>query len=174
MYTLYQSGYSLEQVGKVFGVSRQSVYEMFGRRRLALRTKVFLPTIEYDGIPYTLDHDGYYRQTVGDGHRRWLHHVVWEKHFGPIPGGHEIHHRDENKANNAPDNLACLTPTEHGQEHNPYQPIPQRFCAHCGALLTRKRQPSGKLETPAEVTRRRYCTNSCHGQAMRGQPRGSR
>src|SRR6266508_516570 len=113
MYVLYQDGYSLEQVGRAFGVTRQTVYGTFLRRGWTLRPKAFLPTIEYDGVTYSQDHDGYYRQTAGRGHRRWLHHVVWEKHFGPIPDGCEIHHRDKDKSNNAPGNLACLTPSEH-------------------------------------------------------------
>lgn len=173
MYALYQGGYSLEQVGRAFGITRQSVYDMFSRRGWTLRAKTLLPTLEYDGVTYTQDHDGYYRQTVGDGHRRWLHHVVWEKHFGPIPDGHEIHHRDGDKTNNAPGNLVCLTPSGHARLHQLYQPIAERRCRHCSAILARKRQPSGRLETPAEVARRVYCDAVCHGRAMRGRPRGS-
>lgn len=173
MYRLYQDGYSLEQVAKAFGITRQSVYGILSRRGWQLRAKTFLPAIEYGGAMYTQDHDGYYRQTVGDGHRQWLHHVVWEHHFGPIPEGHEIHHRDGDKTNNAPENLACLTLSGHAQLHQLYQPVAEKLCRSCGALLVRKRQPSGRLETPAEVTRRVYCDTVCHGRAMRGKPRGS-
>lgn len=173
MYALYRAGYSLEQVGRTFGVTRQSVYEMFKRRALALRAKTYLPSIEYGGGVYTQDHDGYYRQTIGGGHRQWLHRVVWEKHFGLIPEGYEIHHRDTDKTNNSPENLLCLTPSEHAQLHNPYQAIAPKTCRQCGATFVRKRQPSGRLETPAEVSRRVYCDNLCHGIAMRGAPRAS-
>jgi hypothetical protein len=173
MYSLYQDGYSLEQVGRAFGITRQSVYGVFSRRGWKLRPKTFLPTIQYDGVTYTQDHDGYYRQTAGRGHRRWLHHVVWEKHHGAVPNGHEIHHRDGDKTNNAPENLVDLTPSQHAQLHQQYRSVPQKSCRHCGAVLVRKWQPSGRLETPAEVARRVYCDSVCHGHAMRGKPRGS-
>jgi len=47
-----------------------------------------------------------------------LHVVVWEFHHGPVPEGHHIHHRDDNRANNHPDNLECLTIADHlGGKH---------------------------------------------------------
>lgn len=170
MYALYQEGYSLAQVGQVWGVTRQTVYDTFQRRQWPLRSRKILPTVEFRGDTYAPDPYGYFRKTSGD--RKWLHHAVWEHHFGPIPPGHEIHHRDENKANNDPRNLESLTPSDHGQVHNPYQAIPDRSCLSCGQKLVRKRQPSGRLETPAEVTRRRYCNATCQGNHRRGKPKG--
>lgn len=171
MYALYQTGQSLEQVAASFGVTRQSIYDVFVRHGLATRPKVFQPTIEYGGVNYTPDPDGYYRRTDGDRH--YLHHRVWVEHNGPIPEGRVIHHCDRNKANNAIENLACLTPSEHSHEHNPLQPVPERGCVFCGTLLVRKRQPSGRPETPAEVNRRLYCGTPCRSAHRLGKGRQS-
>lgn len=170
MYALYQEGYSLAQVARTWGITRQSVYDIFKRRGWALRKRKFLPTISYRGDTFAPDPDGYYRRTGGD--RRYLHQLVWEDHNGPIPPEHEIHHGDEDKSNDDPSNLFCLTPSAHGQAHKPLLPLPDRRCLSCGALLTRKRQPSGRLETPAEVGRRLYCNATCQGNHRRGKPKG--
>lgn len=37
-----------------------------------------------------------------------LHRVVWEDHFGSIPEGYHIHHKDANRRNNHIENLQCL------------------------------------------------------------------
>jgi hypothetical protein len=47
----------------------------------------------------------------------WLHRAVWADAHGPIPAGHHIHHIDGNPANNAVDNLQCLTPQQHADMH---------------------------------------------------------
>jgi hypothetical protein len=47
----------------------------------------------------------------------WLHRQVWKDHFGPIPEGHQVHHKDEDPLNNDPGNLECLTDAEHKRRH---------------------------------------------------------
>jgi hypothetical protein len=42
---------------------------------------------------------------------------MWEDAYGPIPKGHDIHHKDENWDNNTLDNFECLTKTEHRRQH---------------------------------------------------------
>lgn len=44
---------------------------------------------------------------------RW----VWEREYGPIPDGYEVHHGDGDKTNNALDNLQLLTAEEHRAFH---------------------------------------------------------
>lgn len=46
-----------------------------------------------------------------------LHREIWKDAYGPIPPGHQIHHRDEDPGNNDLGNLVCLSPAEHSQEH---------------------------------------------------------
>jgi len=56
----------------------------------------------------------YYSRSGG---RRFLHQDVWESHYGAIPEGHHIHHKDHNSQNNDPENLACIPASEHWDEH---------------------------------------------------------
>lgn len=48
-----------------------------------------------------------------------LHREVWEHHFGPIPDGCDIHHRDFDKTNNSIENLECLTREDHKKIKHP-------------------------------------------------------
>lgn len=43
----------------------------------------------------------------------FLHRYIWEKHNGKQPKGYEVHHVDDNPANNKIDNLILLTKAEH-------------------------------------------------------------
>ena len=52
-------------------------------------------------------HQRYFYAT--EPRRGFLHRHIWEDEVGPIPDGHEIHHRDENWDNNTLDNFECLT-----------------------------------------------------------------
>ena len=56
---------------------------------------------------------GFYFQR--DGFR--LNRVVWETCFGPIPDGFHVHHKDTDRANNQPDNLACMPGDDHLSHH---------------------------------------------------------
>lgn len=42
-----------------------------------------------------------------------LHRLVYKKYVGEIPRNFEIHHKDFNKLNNAPENLVALSKDEH-------------------------------------------------------------
>lgn len=60
--------------------------------------------------------------------------VVWEAENGPLPAGFGVHHRDENKLNDAPDNLELLSKADHLSIHR------VAFQDQCVAALTRARQ----------------------------------
>lgn len=175
MYARYLEGLSLEQVASAWGVTRQSVYEAFKSRAFALRPRPApLPWIEYRGERYTRDRRGYYRSTSERRHTKYLHHEVWRAHFGDIPVGHDIHHRDGDQTNNEPGNLQCLTKAEHTRLHNPLQPIARRRCAYCLAPLVRRVTAAGALEVPAALAKRRFCNPECVHRWSAGRPRGSR
>jgi hypothetical protein len=116
MYNLYLEGYSLEQIGKQFNVSRQSVYERFKKQKLQLRSKVNKPFILIDDLKFTINRDGYYECTTIN--RLMLHNYNWEKVNGKIPKGYELHHIDLNKLNNNVNNLLLVTPKEHAEIHS--------------------------------------------------------
>jgi hypothetical protein len=60
--------------------------------------------------------------------------VVWEAENGPIPPGFSVHHRDENKLNDSPDNLELLSKADHLAIHR------IAFQDQCVAALKRARQ----------------------------------
>lgn len=74
------------------------------------------PGVEYRGRWFALDRQGYYRHT-SRGQTRLLHREVYAHEVGPVPPGHEIHHRDTDKSNNDPSNLVALTPAAHRKAH---------------------------------------------------------
>lgn len=45
------------------------------------------------------------------------HREVWEHHFGPIPSGFHVHHKDGNKLNNKLENLQILSQAAHQRLH---------------------------------------------------------
>jgi hypothetical protein len=127
MYSRYQQGLSLEQVGEEFGRSRQAVFGLFKSRGWEMRPKVRLETVYFLGQSYTMRNTGYYGATSGDRHL--LHRAVWEHHNGTIPEGWDIHHRDEDKTNNDISNLECLPKAEHTRL---YSPSCNQFSHKCG------------------------------------------
>ena len=65
MYEQYAKGYSLEQVGKMFGMTRQSVYIGFKRREYKLREKSVLPFQMFNGMKFTPHNKGYMKLSKG-------------------------------------------------------------------------------------------------------------
>tara|TARA_R110002049_G_scaffold4063_2_gene29295 strand:- start:6561 stop:7109 length:549 start_codon:yes stop_codon:yes gene_type:complete len=116
MYELYKEGYSLSDVGNVFNVTRQSVYDMFKRRNYELRSIKKKPFIVYNGLKFTINKNGYYECTTQD--RLMLHNLVYETEKGSIPEGNVIHHLDNIKINNKIENLKPISPSEHSKLHN--------------------------------------------------------
>jgi hypothetical protein len=58
-----------------------------------------------------------YGRVRRDGVKRFAHRVAYEDAYGPVPPGHDIHHRCENKRCVNPEHLQALTPEEHGRLH---------------------------------------------------------
>jgi len=114
MYQHYCKGFSLNEVGKMFGMTRQSVFAGFKCRQLEMRTKNKLPFQSFNGNKYTLRKTGYYGKTYGS--RSQMHRDVWEHHNGKIPPSHDIHHIDHNKTNNDIINLELYTKAEHARK----------------------------------------------------------
>jgi len=122
MYQQYKKGFSLAEVGKMYGVTRQSVYAGFKCRKYKLRTKKKLPFQIFNGIKFTLRNQGYYART--DGQREQMHRYVWEFYNGELPKDYDIHHIDENRTNNNINNLEAMSKSEHtrrySKRHNQY------------------------------------------------------
>lgn len=60
----------------------------------------------------------YYARHKGLVAPRRLHVDVWEAHNGPVPAGHHVHHIDQNRRNNAIDNLQLVDGKEHVRAHS--------------------------------------------------------
>jgi hypothetical protein len=159
MARLYEQGLSLSQIGAKYGVTRQSVYDGLNRRGVAFRVKKRLPTVEFDGLKFTVRSHGYYARTDGD--RELMHRYVWRFHYGDIPAGHDIHHKNEIKTDNRIENLEMKTKADHSHDHS-FQFVPLKNCVQCGRLMNRR---SG--EGPTAYRRRKRCSIACRGMALR-------
>ena len=119
MYEQYVEGFSLAEVGKMFGVTRQSVYTMFKCRELELRKKKVLPLQFFNQEKFTIMNTGYYRSTFKE--RNLMHRYVWEFYNGKIKDGYDIHHIDGDKTNNKIENLECMKKEEHSSKYGKKQ-----------------------------------------------------
>lgn len=115
MYIQYKKGYSLSEVGQMFGITRQSVYECFRRREFKLRKLKKLPFLTFNGVKFTLRNHGYYARTDED--RELMHRYVWIFYNGFIPKGFDVHHVDGDRSNNSIDNLNLIEHTEHAKKY---------------------------------------------------------
>jgi hypothetical protein len=119
MHKMYMDGYSLSEVGKKYGVSRQSVYVLFKYNNLETRPNATpLPFVIFNGKKYTKRNTGYFGRTTDD--RTLLHRDVWELNNGKIEKGFDIHHIDGDKENNELSNLECLSKSEHTRLYSPH------------------------------------------------------
>jgi hypothetical protein len=66
--------------------------------------------VYYKGRKYHLN-KGYYKTTVA------LHQAIWEEHFGTIPDGHHIHHKNGDSTDNRIENLECMHKSKHHSLH---------------------------------------------------------
>lgn len=64
----------------------------------------------------TTNDKGYHRIRV-DGRYRLAHRVEWERYYGPVPPGYDIHHLDHDKFNNDISNLQIVDKTTHKRLH---------------------------------------------------------
>lgn len=92
------------------------------------------------------------------------HRVVYEQHFGSIPDGFHIHHRNEKIRDNTPDNLEALSPGDHKKTHSKMYVRRadggwDKICHTCGATKPLEEFP---LRTHG-TTHRRDC-KPCWGK----------
>jgi hypothetical protein len=162
MHRHYLNGLSLAAVGKLFRVTRQSVYAAFKSHGLSTRKK---PTpahvVVFMGKRYTRRPHGYFAST--DKTRTYLHRDIWVSIHGQVPPGMEIHHKDENPANNHPANLVAMSGREHRAQHGKIRGSARRArvgngpCPICGEPL-----PAFRYRKP------RFCSWPCYLESVRG------
>lgn len=108
-------------------------------------------------------HDGYYYvwiTTKGERRRETVHRLVMENKLGRyLVGDETVHHIDENKANNDPENLQLFeTNSAHVAYHNERRKN-YLVCPSCGESFHSKKWAT-------------TCSKKCEGIRRRGKPRG--
>ncbi|NDG42194.1 MAG: HNH endonuclease [Betaproteobacteria bacterium] len=73
--------------------------------------------------------------------RRYAHRVVYEQHFGAIPVGWVVHHKDEDKGNNDPANLEAMPKGQHQRLHATGRPSSELQKTFAAATLAALRTP---------------------------------
>lgn len=118
MYLDYLRLKSLSKTGKLYGVTRQSMWDIFHRRGLKLQDRNFKRQRRYRGRTYTPGKSGYWRDTIfgrdkkPPGFEVQLHRRKWADKHGPIPKGCCIIFKDGNRDNCSLRNLQMLTHDE--------------------------------------------------------------
>ena len=67
---------------------------------------------------YYLANNGYYTLSSKEYYQKLLHRVIQEEHYGEIPKGYVVHHKDGDKLNNDIENLEPMSLKEHGHMHH--------------------------------------------------------
>lgn len=83
----------------------------------SLRPSAKWPIFEFEGLRYYRRPPGYYRSDELTADGEYLHRKVWIANRGPIPPGHDVHHKDHNRSNNKFGNLKMLSEAEHHRQH---------------------------------------------------------
>jgi hypothetical protein len=82
---------------------------------------------------------------------------IYKKHYGNIPEGHEIHHKDGNHSNNHPKNLKAVTLQEHYDIH-----YTQGDWGAVQAILIRMKYDSKELSEAARKFQLEKFNNGTH------------
>jgi len=89
-----------------------------------------------------------------------LHRVLAENKLGRLLLAHEqVHHIDEDKTNNSPDNLAVLSRSEHTRQHKILSPL-SVSCGNCGKDF-RLKPHVYRQRLERNKTRKLYCSSAC-------------
>lgn len=119
-----------ETCGKEFNRPKRYGIAHFATRRFCSRTcqrRVLIPAEELKAV---------YRSTKRNGVKIDQHRAIMEEKLGrKLRPGELVHHKDENKKNNDPDNLEVMSHQAHSALHNQKYPLTWT-CEHCGVVFT--------------------------------------
>lgn len=108
MHADYRRLGSLARVGKLYGRTRQAMYDIFRSHGLELNARNFHARILFAGRIWTPGKGGYYRPTTGN-RAELLHHVIYEARTGrKVPSGWRVGFKDGDNSNFGQGNLVCM------------------------------------------------------------------
>lgn len=91
-----------------------------------------------------------------------LHRVLMENKLGRLLlPGEVVHHRDEDKTNDAIENLELLSTSEHSRHHKPPVAMVESQC-HCGRSIKLKPSVLRRRQKVSKGTP--YCSRVCSGR----------
>lgn len=99
--------------------------------------------------------------TLYRGKYCYEHVLVYWQTYGIIPKDNEIiHHKDENKYNNDPDNLELLTTDKHSALHDfeTGRRVAKIRCPECGNIFFRNRNQTFLVKSSIHAS---FCCRSC-------------
>jgi hypothetical protein len=96
-----------------------------------------------------------YKTTTMGGKPILSHRKVWIMAFGEIPAGYHVHHINEDKFDNRPENPAILKAEDHCALHGTGKPPPNKGTKY-GQTDAYKRSHSARLRNHEEECRRTY------------------
>ena len=64
-----------------------------------------------DRVGFYCDTSGY-RRVIFNGKKQQEHRIIWHMHYGDIPEGFILDHKDGNRCNNSIENLRTVTPSQ--------------------------------------------------------------
>ena len=100
-----------------------------------------------------------------------LHRVLAENKIGrSLLSNEHVHHIDENKQNNAPDNLEVLTVSEHAKRHAIQVDDIKLKCPLCDKNFELKPHQY-RLQLNRNKSKKVYCSRSCSTKATYNKPR---
>lgn len=98
--------------------------------------------------------DGYIERKVAEPNKfRLLHRIIWEKHNGPIPKGHNIQFKDGNRLNVNIENLYMISKSDQLKNENSFYakyPKEIQIAIHAKAILSRQINKHQKKEANNE------------------------
>lgn len=89
------------------------------------------------------------------GRYAYEHRVQWWRETGKNPDdfpNQHIHHKNENKHDNSPENLSSIELVEHARLHAKRAEPRQFICENCGIIFFKKLRPSGN---------KKFCSKEC-------------
>ena len=131
----YEAGESTRALARVYGVCQATVWRRLFAAGVTMRPSGAPPGNEYSlgyknalgnksklgqhkrGGPLHISH-GYLCTYDHEGKQCRVHRGCWEAYHGAISDGYVVHHIDEDRLNNAVENLSRMTNGEHAALHN--------------------------------------------------------